>query len=446
MRSVGKIGVLAGLVLLAGCNNDEVILKGERIGVREAAELALAERGGVPLEDPAPVAPSTGFAAPPQVTSATWTHVAGSPTHSSSHPALSSRPQLVWSQGIGQGNDRKHRIASEPIIAAGRVFTLDSRSRVSATSTAGEPLWARDLTPAGERSDDASGGGVAFAEGRVFVTTGFGEVIALDPATGAEIWRQGLGAAATSAPSITGGLLYVVSRDNQAWAIETGTGKVRWQLGGTPSISGLVGGAGPAVTDQVAILPFSSGEIVAALRQGGVRLWGTTVAGQRLGRAFANITDIVADPVVSDGVIYTGNQSGRAVALNAGSGERIWTAEHGPYGPAWVAGGSVFLVSDAGKLVRLDAATGVEIWARDLPYFRNSRTRRAKAIFAHFGPVLAGGNLWVASDDGSLKGYDPATGAERITLDIPGGAASSLSIAGRTMYVLSERGQLHAFR
>lgn len=445
-RGARCAGILAGLVLLAGCNNDEVIFKGERIGVREAAELSLAESGALPLEEPAPPAPDAAFRMPPQVTENTWSHPAGGPGHSSAHPALSPRPQLVWSADIGQGNDRKHRIASEPIVAGGRVFTLDSRAQVTATSTNGETLWSRDLTPAGERSNDASGGGVAYAGGRVFVTTGFGEVIALDPASGGEIWRQKLDAPATSSPTVNDGLIYVVTRDNQAWGIDTGNGRVRWRLAGTPSLSGLVGGAGAAVSDQVAILPFSSGELVAALKKGGVRVWGTTIAGQRRGRAYANISDIVADPVISNGVIYTGNQSGRAVAIDIGSGDRIWTAKHGPYGPVRVAGGSVFMVSDKGKLVRLDAATGAEVWARDLPYFRNSRARRAKAVFAHYGPVLAGGNLWVASDNGTLKGYDPATGAERLSLDIPGGAASAMAVAGRTLYVMSERGKLHAFR
>jgi outer membrane protein assembly factor BamB len=221
---------------------------------------------------------------------------------------------------------------------------------------------------------------------------------------------------------------------------------VRWQLPGTPSVSGLVGGAGPAITDRVAVFPFASGEMVAALRQGGVRIWGATLSGERRGKVYANISDIIADPVIVDDVIYSGNQSGRAVALSLSSGARIWTAEHGAYGPVQVAGGSVFLVSDQAELVRLDAATGQQIWAKDLPYFRRDRGKRRKAIFAHFGPVLAGGKLWLASDDGTLTAYDPATGAQGITVDLPGGAASGMSFAGGTMYVMSGNGQLHAFR
>jgi outer membrane protein assembly factor BamB len=134
------------------------------------------------------------------------------------------------------------------------------------------------------------------------------------------------------------------------------------------------------------------------------------------------------------------------VALALNSGERLWTSREGASGPVTVADNSVFMISDQAELIRLDAATGERVWGKELSYFKRPRAKRSKAIFAHFGPVLAGGNLWVASDDGTLMSYDPATGNERQTIDLPGGAASSMAVAGNTMYVVSARGQLHAFR
>ncbi|MCG6902043.1 MAG: PQQ-like beta-propeller repeat protein [Rhodobacter sp.] len=443
MNKSKSLIVLAVFAVLAACSDKEVILEGKRLAVRaplfdDTAELT-------PQEEPqAPV--SAAFEAAAPATNASWTHTAGNATHLPGHPAVSSAPKLIWTAGIGTGNTRKHRITADPVIADGRVFTMDSRSHVTAVSSGGARLWSVDLTPPEERNDDASGGGLAIAGDKLFATTGFGEVVALNPGNGAELWRQALDAPATSSPTVVDDLVYVVSRDNRAWAIRTDNGRVKWQLPGTPDVSGVVGGAGPAVTDRVAIFPFGNGEIVAALRQGGVRLWGSSVSGKRRGPAYANITDIVADPVVVGDVIYTGNQSGRAVAIDLNSGNRIWTARDGAYGTVAVAGNSVFLISDQAELIRLDAETGEKIWGIELPYFRRERARRSKAIFAHYGPVLAGGSLWVASDDGTLKSYDPATGATRATIDLPGGAASNISVAGGTIYVISERGQLHAFR
>ncbi len=430
---------------ISACADPEVILRGERLGLR--APVVLDGDEVVPVSAAEPIAPpDTAFEMPPRVNVTEWTHEAGNAQHRMQHAAFSSAPTLIWSVGIGQGNSRKHRITSDPVVAGGRIFTMDSQSRVSAVSTGGAQIWNRNLTPPEEREQDASGGGVAVSGNTVFATTGFGELIALDAATGGEKWRQRLDAPATSAPTVVDNLVYVVSRDNVAWAIETGNGRIKWQLPGTPDVSGVVGGAGPAVNDRVAIFPFGSGELVAALRQGGVRLWGSAVSGKRKGVAYANITDITADPVIVDDVIYTGSQSGRAVALSLNSGERIWTARDGAYGPVTVAGGSVFMISDQNDLIRIDAATGEKIWGEELPLFKRETSRRARDIFAHFGPVLAGGQLWVASDNGRLSSYDPETGAARSSIDIPGGAATSMSIVGGTMYLINGRGQLLAFR
>lgn len=443
MRAMqGKaLGIGALAALLAGCGLErEVILPGDRLDVREALFGSVLAPETVSASDVA-------FRTPALSDVTAWTHRSGRPSHNAPHAAVSAAPTLAWSAEIGTGNTRKHRITSTPIVVGGAVFTMDSQSQVTAVSAAGgQPVWARNLTPAEERAQDASGGGLAFADGRVFATTGFGEVVAMDASSGAEVWRQTLGAPATAAPTVTGGLVYVVSRDNRAWAIDAGNGRVRWQLPGTPDVSGVVGGASPAVTDRVAVFPFGSGELVAALRQGGVRLWGSEVSGGRQGKAYANITDITADPVVVGETIYTANQSGRAVALSLSSGARLWTAREGASGPVSVAGNSVFMISDQAELIRLSAETGATIWKKELPFLRDGRARRARAIFAHYGPVLAGGALWVASDDEKLRSFDPETGALRAALDLPDGAASPVAVAGGTMYVLSRKGALHAFR
>jgi outer membrane protein assembly factor BamB len=439
------VGAVAALAVLAGCADREVILPGERVPVRpEITEGAFLSGESFFSEPEVSSDEVLGLPDPVQVTE--WTHRAGSPTHEAPHAALRAQPAVAWSADIGAGNSRKHRITGQPVVAGGRIFVLDSQSRVSAVSTEGATLWARDLTPAGERTQDASGGGVAVSGDRVMVTTGFGEVVALDAASGAELWRQNLDAPATAAPTVVGGIVYAVARDNRAWALDAETGRVRWQLPGTPDVSGVIGGASPAVTERVAIFPFGSGELVAVLRQGGVRLWGSQVSGKRRGKAYANITDITADPVVVGDVIYTGNQSGRAVALSLNSGTRIWTAREGAFGPVAVGGNGVFMLSDQAELVRLNADTGVKVWGTDLPFLRNEKARRAKAIFAHYGPVLAGGALWVASDNGTLRSYDPANGAPLASIELPGGAASTIAVANGTMYVITGRGQLVALR
>jgi outer membrane protein assembly factor BamB len=118
----------------------------------------------------------------------------------------------------------------------------------------------------------------------------------------------------------------------------------------------------------------------------------------------------------------------------------------GAVGPVWPVGGSVFMVNDLGEVLRLDATDGSTIWRVELPGFVERRERRQSTRYEHYGPVLAGGRLIVASSDGLIRQFDPVDGSLIGTLEIRGGATSNPVVADGTLYVLSKRGQLLAFR
>lgn len=444
MKLSHGIGVLSVIAALQACAPKEVILQGDRIDPRDVLQASEALDATAAAAEAAPSAVAIKLPAPQA--NGEWTHRGGTPAHLLINPALGAGTTRIWSADIGQGAGRKHRSGADPVVAAGRVYTMDSRARVVATALNGATLWSVDLTPAADRADDASGGGLAFADGRIYATTGFGELLALDAATGAVVWRQAFDAAVGGAPTVAGGLVYVVARDASAWAVRASDGRVQWQMQGTPAPSGVTGVSAPAVNDRLVVFPFPSGEMVAALRQGGLQLWQADVAGRRLGRAYASVTDLTGDPVILGDTVYAGTSAGRLVAVSASSGEQLWTATEGANSPVQVVGGSVFLVSDEAQLMRLDAATGAVIWAVDMPYYVNDKPKKQQAIHINYGPVLAGGRLFVASSDGLLRSFDPASGALIGQADIPGGAASAPVVAGQVLYVAGRKGQLHAFR
>ena len=66
--------------------------------------------------------------------------------------------------------------------------------------------------------------------------------------------------------------------------------------------------------------------------------------------------------------------------------------------------------------------------------------------FANYGPVLAGGRLIVPSSDGTLRQFDPVSGALLAEMPLPGGAASNPVVAGGVLYLMTGDGQLAAFR
>ncbi|WGV17120.1 PQQ-binding-like beta-propeller repeat protein [Fuscovulum ytuae] len=447
-RSVwGTISGLAVVTVLAGCER-ELILPGERFPVRADLEASIQVEG-----EAAPVAPpdrpenrAEPISLPAAVSNADWGMRGASANHASVHGALSPAPARAWSVSIGAGNSRKNRVSAAPVVADGRIFTLDAASVVQATSAAGAVLWRADLTATFDRGGGVSGGGLAVEGGRVYAATAYGELVALDAASGGVVWRQRLDAPVTGAPAVSGGTVYVSGRDGSGWALEADNGRVRWTVPGAVGSTGVVGSAAPSVGEQLVLFPFANGSITAALKVSGLQVWQAPVTGQRVGRGYAGLTDITGDAVVLGDVTYVGTASGRTAAMDTSSGERIWTAVEGALNPPLVVGGSVFLVNDENRLVRLDAATGEVIWAVDMPYFTKEKPKRRIAIFPQFGPVLAGGRLAVVSGDGQLRLFNPVDGALVGGAEIPGGASAPPALAGGTLYVVSDNGQLHAFR
>ena len=104
------------------------------------------------------------------------------------------------------------------------------------------------------------------------------------------------------------------------------------------------------------------------------------------------------------------------------------------------------MVTDRNELVRLAAQDGTRIWGHALPLFDERKPRKQAQIVGHFGPIIAGGQLVLASGDGRLRFFDPASGQMIRSVDLPGGATSNPVVAGGTLYVVSKKGQLLAFR
>jgi len=444
MKATTGLVTLAALALM-GCQREE-LLPGERFDVRAPLSASTPTAANPAPQDT--TGATANFSSPislPAQSAGSWTHRGGNAQHLAGNGQLSANPAEVWSVKFGKGNSRRQRIAASPVVAGDRIFAMDSDARLAAVSTAGRLLWTTPLRPSSEGSQ-ISGGGIAYGDGRVFATTGYGELIALDPTTGAVQWRQQLGAPAVGAPTVEGGTVYVVARDGTAWAVDSGTGRVDWTISGTSEVGGMLGTASPAIAGGNVILPFATGELIAVLRQSGSRTWTTAVSGQRRGRAYALLPDITADPVVSGQTIFVGNQAGQTVAVNRDTGSRIWAAKEGAYGPVAVGGNSVFLVSDEARLVRLNAASGETIWSVPMPYYEARKAKKRLAITAHYGPVIAGNRVIVASADEQLRFFDPTNGNLVGTVPLDAGAAAQPAVAGGAVYVVSADGRIHAFR
>lgn len=434
---------LAGgaFLLLTACAEQELILPGEREAIRGQID-------GTRLE-PTPDA-INNISRPIQVPaarrSATWAQPPGMPSHRVDNSVLRVAPQHIWSANIGSGDDRRVRITADPVVAGGLIYTLDSGAQVSAVTPAGQVAWSVDLIPVTDDEEQATGGGMAYDNGTLYVSSGFGRLTALDAKTGGVRWTQKLSATGSGTPLISDGLVYLVAGDSTGWAIDAKDGRIKWQINAAPSVANVLGAPAPVIAGEFVVFAFGSGELIGAFRRGGYQRWSATVAGGRTGRVASRIGDITGSPMVVGNRIYAGNHSGTTSAISTDAGEVIWTARQGAVGPVWPVGGSVFAVSSESQLVRLDGSDGSVIWAVDLPGYLKDKPRKRGEIVAHYGPIMAGGQLVIASNDGFLRFVAPEDGSLIASVPVPGGATTAPVVADGTLYVVSTDGKLHAFR
>ena len=158
-----------------------------------------------------------------------WTQSGGNAVKSMGQLALGQALNRAFSVQAGRGNSLTARLAAAPIVAGGRVYTIDTLGSVRAfdASTGGQ-VWASQ-TPT-ERNNQASlyGGGLAYANGRVYATNGLGFVAALDERNGGIVWQVRPGGPLRGAPTVAYDSVYVISQDNQIYSLKTADGSTNW--------------------------------------------------------------------------------------------------------------------------------------------------------------------------------------------------------------------------
>ena len=373
-----------------------------------------------------------------------WEQPGGSAAHAMYHLALSDAPREVWSSTIGDGNDDDAAILSQPVVVGDVVFTMDARSIVTAyRQSDGGEFWEVDLEQENE-DDGFFGGGIAYEDGRLFVTTGFGMVFALDGRNGQELWRQDLKVPLRAAPTVSGGRVFVLTVDNQAYALAANDGRELWDHTGIQEATNLLGTASPAVSGGTVLIPYSSGEIYALQVENGREIWSDSLAALRRIDPLADIAQIRALPVIDRGIVYVVSHAGRTVAFDLKRGSRIWEVEIGGTETPWAAGEFVYVLTNDKELVCLSRETGQVRWVSALPQFEDPVDKEGAIVWV--GPLLASDRLIVASSIGEAYAVSPYTGEIIGVIDLPSGAAVAPILANNTLYFISDEADIVALR
>jgi outer membrane protein assembly factor BamB len=248
------------------------------------------------------------------------------------------------------------RVYFATFYRGGTIYSLDLHR--------GRRIWSRNI-------DGRTSGGIAFADGVLFVPTDRGEVFALDATNGSVIWRIRYNAVAAQAPIVLDDELVMATEGDSLLRIARGDGAVRARL----PLPGMV--TAPIVaTGDTLILAMSQGVIAAFAERGARELWR-----HELG------APVLAAPVPTADGIYVLTRTADLFRLNGGSAVRLAELGGAATQSLAVSANGVLVGRLDGTLVFVDR-NGRTVWQQQL----NGSIRAPALVYgsAVYAVTLAG--------------------------------------------------------
>lgn len=295
-----------------------------------------------------------------------------------------------------------------------------------------------------------------------------------------------VGRGAGTAPAVAGDLAYVANDDDTLYAIDRNDGTVRW------TASAKFSAAWPSVYGNTVYLP---GDSVTALDAAtGDERWSTTVEGTAHGVVQIGSTIIAAgrggvsaidaesanvrwnndsvstwrEPpaVVGDDVFAVDTSAGQLIALHAGGGGRQWIRHFdGPAPGGPTVEDDIVIVPGDGAVYAYDRSTGIEQWTVDETLeatvaagnghaygvtgdelvalnLDGSVEWRTDVPTTTNPPVVAGGRIYLASDDGDIVAVNEADGSIHWQSSVAPAFTATFAVAGGELYAATRDGSL----
>ncbi|GAA0396256.1 PQQ-like beta-propeller repeat protein [Brevundimonas terrae] len=435
-----------------------VATQGERVSILEF-EQQLA---------PSPALSGRDFFVPgPQAVTA-WTQPGMNAESETGHVIAAPEFTVAWRRDIGASSDRMSQVMAPPVAADGRIFVMDGEAAVSAVDAAsGSVIWKKTVgigeRDAGRRrfgislgggsSGGGFGGGVAVADNKVFVASGYRSVTALNAATGEVVWTHETDLPIHNAPTVSGGRVYVIDVDNQLIALDMATGNQNWTYRGITEPARIMRATSVTVSGDTVVAPFSSGQVVALRAANGQPVWEEVLSRTSRTNALSELRDIAGRPVISRGFVYAISQSGVMQSLDIRTGAPRWELPIGGVNAPLPVGDVVYVVSKTGELTVVNRETGQIYWTRDLNdgrirteggWFFGMGKRTVRPSWS--GPVLASNRLVLVNSEGQMVAFDPKTGQQTASIDLGSPAYIAPAAYNGALYVVTDDARLISIR
>ncbi len=469
IRRVALIG--ACLLALGGCTSMSAI--GSKIPFVKSKNASIATQGDrisvIAFDDKVSVNDTLkgkDFDLPAPMAQQDWPVPGGTPEQSVEHVDAAPAFEIDWKRGFGAKSGRARHVTSPPVEMGGNIYVMDGSATVSAIdANTGQIVWKRDMRPeagriaghrilgigvGGKGDRTGFGGGIAAADGKLYVASGFRFVSQIDSKTGQVGWTKSVSAPIHDAPNVAGGKVFAITIENQLLSFDTATGEPGWDYQALIEPARILSASSPAISGDTMVAAFGSGELVAMRTGNGNELWNQALSRASRTNALSEIRDIPGRPVIYKGDVFAISHSGMMTTTDLRTGEARWTLPVIGITSPLPVGDVVYIVSKAGEVICASRDNGLVYWVRELNGGAGLSKRKVKALAKHpvlwSSPVLADNRLILMSSAGQAIALNPKTGETLKTLKLGGpGLIGPIAVRGR-VYAVTDEATLVAFR
>jgi outer membrane protein assembly factor BamB len=363
------------------------------------------------IEAPTPLEPTAPLVEP------VWTFDAGAPLWAGATLAddvvyAGDDEGRLHALDVRTGAERWSFAAGGPIrtratLAGGAVyFQADDGILYRLDAASGKEVWQsrvvetsiHRLPPTDPQSRfDNFGSDVAVADGRLFLGTHDGRLVAVDPADGQQLWEFEADGSVLAAPAVSSGRVFFGSFEGDVHALDAATGEPLWKTDTRGAVLST-----PAVAGDVLVVGNRTYDLLGLEAQTGEVAW----------KSYIWFSWVESSATVESGVAYIGSSDAAAVfAFDASTGRRIWKTDvHGwAWGQPAVTADRVFVQTaglrgysgDArrGGVMALERETGQAVW-------RYAAEPPEEGAWGFPGsPAVGAGHVFVTGIDGRVLSF-----------------------------------------
>jgi len=340
-----------------------------------------------------------------------WSQFRGNPQLTGvSQSAVPQNLRQLWTFDAGDS------IESSPAIVGGTVFVASQKGELVALNLQNGAVYWKFTTnsPIGESSP-------AYSSGVVYVGHLDGWLNAINASDGRKLWAYKTGSEIKSSPVVVGDRVLIGSYDQHLYCLSTRTGSVLWKF----KTNGPVH-ATPSVSNGLAFIAGCD-EVFRAIRISDGRQVFSVASGAYTG----------ASPALLGGAAYYGTFNNDVVKVSLAERKILWRYEHPtrhfPFYSSAAVSNNYVVLGGRDKLVHGLTTAGKAVWT----FTTGARVESS--------PAIAGGRVFVGSNDGKFYVLDLTTGAKLWEFNAGAPLSSSPAIANNRVVIGAQDGRLYCF-